>query len=203
MIKKTFSMVVCAMLAAAVFLLAGCSFEGLLESNKGGAVVLNDSNNDGTLQYTLTVGSDTATVTGLVAGQTPTGLSIPHSVLKNGTVYTVDQIAASAFSGDTSINSVTISSGVTTIGSNAFNGCTGLQKVNFLGDKIDYLDSGAFTNLVLLIDITVTMSDRLRLYLAGQTKDTATNTAINLVFDDGDSGGGTYFATNVKFSVLK
>jgi len=59
---------------------------------------------------------------------------IPDSVSHGGTTYTVVKIKDSAFS-STTITSVTLPDSVTTLGSNAFNGCTGITQFKF-GEKL-------------------------------------------------------------------
>ena len=56
-------------------------------------------------------------------------LIIPSSVAYNGTNYSVTSIGNNAFQGCTGLNSVTILNAVTTIGNSAFNGCNGLTLV--------------------------------------------------------------------------
>lgn len=56
---------------------------------------------------------------------------IPETVTYNGTTYTVTQIAAQAFGNATGMTSLSIPSTITTIGNNAFTGCTGLETVSY------------------------------------------------------------------------
>jgi uncharacterized repeat protein (TIGR02543 family) len=73
-------------------------------------------------------------VTGLSAyGDTIETIVIPSAVDYNGGIdnLTVASIAASAFSGKTNIKNITIPTGVTSIGTEAFYYCTGLTEINF------------------------------------------------------------------------
>ncbi len=54
---------------------------------------------------------------------------IPETVTHNGIIYTVTEIAESAFYGHSALEIITIPAGVTSIGNEAFNGCTALTKV--------------------------------------------------------------------------
>ena len=83
----------------------------------------------------------------------PTGsLTIPSSVSFGGTPYSVTNIRAYAFSGCSSLTSVTIPNSVTDIGDFAFDGCSGLTSVtipNSVTDIGDYAFGGC-TNISFL-----------------------------------------------------
>lgn len=57
-------------------------------------------------------------------------VSIPSSVIYNGVTYTVASIGDEAFSGCSSLNSVSIPPSVSEIGNDAFSGCEGLSEVH-------------------------------------------------------------------------
>ena len=57
-------------------------------------------------------------------------VTIPSSVTYNSTTYSVTSIGSGAFENCTGLTSVTIPNSVTWIGSEAFSGCTGLTEVN-------------------------------------------------------------------------
>ena len=76
--------------------------------------------------------STTAGVASVKSGSGCSGdVVIPESVEYNGAVYEVRTIAASAFKSNTSITGITIAKTITSIGSNAFAGCTGLTSVKW------------------------------------------------------------------------
>ena len=57
-------------------------------------------------------------------------VTIPSSVIYNGTTYSVTTIGGSAFYACSGLTTVTIPNSVTSIGNGAFRGCTGLTSVN-------------------------------------------------------------------------
>ena len=85
-----------------------------------------------TLYYTI-VGSNVSVVQrtgGYINTTKPTGdLTIPSSVTYNGITYAVTSIGSSAFSGCSGLTSVTIPNSVTNIVNNPFPGCSGLTSI--------------------------------------------------------------------------
>ncbi len=77
---------------------------------------------------------------------------------KGGSPYTVPVsvtfIRDSAFSGCTSLESVTISEGVTSIGSYAFYGCTSLESVT-IPEKVTSIKYGTFSGCTSLASVTI------------------------------------------------
>ena len=74
-------------------------------------------------------------------------VEIPGSFVEGGIQYTVTTIGNDAFKGNTNnINHVIIPEEVTTIGANAFNGCSNLGEVN-VGKSVSNIGSKAFANL--------------------------------------------------------
>ncbi len=75
----------------------------------------------------ITNGDNTVTITGCTgAGD----VTIPDTI--NG--LTVSSIADGAFQNNSSLTSITIPAGITSLGSSAFSGCTSLTGIYFLGD---------------------------------------------------------------------
>ena len=70
---------------------------------------------------------------------------IPESVTYNGTTYSVTSIGWDAFKGCTYLKSVTIPNSVTSIGWEAFSSCSGLTSVT-IPNSVTSIGSGAFSN---------------------------------------------------------
>ena len=84
-------------------------------------------------------------------------VSIPNQVSFNGNNYTVTSIGSSAFEGCTGLTSVTIPSSVTTIGGAAFYMCTGLTTVD-IPNGVKTLGEGAFSKCGGLTSVTIPSS---------------------------------------------
>ncbi|MBR5337052.1 MAG: leucine-rich repeat protein [Lachnospiraceae bacterium] len=88
-------------------------------------------------------------------------LSIPKYIVAGDKAYTVTEIGDGAFSKQmlqnavNSINSVIIPDSVTIIGSQAFNGCTGLTNVTIRGNSLKTIGASAFYNCTNLSSITL------------------------------------------------
>lgn len=74
-------------------------------------------------------------------------VTIPDTVKIQGKTYKVTSIAANAFKGDKKLTSVTIGKNVTTIGKNAFYGCSSLRKVNVKTAKLKSVGKNALKGI--------------------------------------------------------
>ena len=79
---------------------------------------------------------------------------IPERVSCNGTIYSVTSIGYDAFSGCTGLTSVTISNSVTSIGGAAFQGCTGLTSIT-IPNSVTSIGSSVFVSCTRLTSITI------------------------------------------------
>ncbi len=79
---------------------------------------------------------------------------IPKSVTYNGTTYSVTSIGSSAFSGCSSLTSVTIPESVTSIGDKAFYGCSSLTSVT-IPEGVTSIGSSAFRDCSRLTSVTI------------------------------------------------
>ena len=77
---------------------------------------------------------------------------IPESVTYNDRTYNVTSIGHNAFDGCTGITSITIPSSVTSIGSNAFSGCTGITSIT-IPSSVTSIGSWAFNSCPDLTDV--------------------------------------------------
>ena len=97
----------------------------------------------GDLYYNLDATNQTAEVTSQNSNYpkwstTITTANIPSSVEYNSVTYTVTSIGDDAFYGCTGLTSVTIPNSVTSIGSSAFSGCSGLTSIDVASDNSNY-----------------------------------------------------------------
>jgi hypothetical protein len=108
----------------------------------------------GGLKFSLANGA--ATVTGF-ADTTMTALVIPATVTYNdGASYPVTAIGTYAFSGRTSLTSVTFPAGLTSIDAYVFIGCTALTSVTFpTTSSLTSIDHYAFTDCSGLTSVTL------------------------------------------------
>ena len=81
-------------------------------------------------------------------------VTIPNSINYNGRRYSVTSIGSCAFNGCTGLPSVTIPNSVTSIGSCAFDGCTGLTSVT-IGNSVTSIGGSAFRECTGLTAVTI------------------------------------------------
>jgi hypothetical protein len=107
----------------------------------------------GDYQYTLSNGQ--ATITGYTgAGGAVSIPSALFSSMPNPVPYTVVSIGSSAFNGCTGLTSMNIPNSVTSIGSSAFSGCTGLTSMN-IPNSVTSIGSNAFYSCSSLTSIVI------------------------------------------------
>ena len=86
---------------------------------------------------------------------TTTGaLTIPSTVVLYGTTYTVTSIGSSAFENCSGLTEVTIPNSVTSIYSNAFSGCSGLTEVT-IPNSVTSIYGNAFSGCSGLTEVTI------------------------------------------------
>ena len=114
------------------------------------------------IQYTVlndSIAPYTIEISGfeLINGYIPKKISIPKKIKKNDTTYLVTRIGDGAFSGCTSLTSVTIPNSVTEIGQDAFIGCRSLISIT-IPNSITSIGWWAFSNCSNLTSITIPSS---------------------------------------------
>ena len=96
------------------------------------------------VRYSVNSDNTTVTVAGYPSGSKPTGdLNIPESVTYGDISYPVTSIGDEAFYGCSGLTSVTIPNSVTSIGYYAFSDCSGLTSVT-IPNSVTSIGSGAF-----------------------------------------------------------
>ena len=119
------------------------------QQNKSGNVTIND------IQYRITsdVEPYTAEVFSLF-NKDVNEIVIPETIVVDGITYSVTSIGANAFFGCSSLTSITIPSGVTNIGEYAFSGCSSLASIN-IPNGVTNIGDYAFSDCSSLTSITI------------------------------------------------
>ena len=103
---------------------------------------------DNGVRYSINNDNTTVTVAGYPSGSKPIGnLTIPESVTFRGLSFPVTSIGNEAFSGCSGLTSVTIGNSVTTIGNEAFSGCSGLTSVT-IPNSVTTIGKKAFSGCI-------------------------------------------------------
>ncbi|WP_163411229.1 leucine-rich repeat domain-containing protein [Flavobacterium ajazii] len=105
----------------------------------------------GDLTYTVTSGTNVAVK---MKDVTISTAAIPASVTDSGTTYSVTSIGTNAFYGCTGLTSVTIPNSITNISNYAFFNCTGLTSVT-IPNSVTNIGSGAFYFCTGLTSVTI------------------------------------------------
>ena len=106
------------------------------------------------LQYSYHT-DNTATVSGYTGAATE--LVIPAEVTHEGKTYKVTAIGGYAFQGNSTLTSITIPEGVTTIEYSAFSGCTSLTKVT-IPEGVTHIGNRAFWSCTSLTSVSLPAS---------------------------------------------
>lgn len=101
----------------------------------------------------FTVDSKSQSVAYEGTASTSKTVTVPAAVKINGVSYPVTSVSDGAFK-NSSVKSVTLGKNVTTVGKNAFKGCTKLTKVSFPA-KLQKVEAGAFTGCKKLTSVSL------------------------------------------------
>ena len=115
-----------------------------------GGIYYNITSSSGLTVEVTYKGSSSGSYSNEYSGQ----VTIPESVTYNSNTYSVTSIGSSAFSGCSGLTSVTIPNSVTSIGYSAFWGCIGLTSVT-IGNGVTSIGSSAFRGCSGLTSVTI------------------------------------------------
>ena len=104
------------------------------------------------INYDLVAKAKQATVIMKSSGSYSGKVVIPESVEHEGAAYSVTSIGWNAFYGCSGLTSVTIPNSVTSIGDGAFNNCSGLTSVT-IPNSVTSIGNYAFSNCSELLDV--------------------------------------------------
>ena len=143
----------------------------------------------GDLYYNLDATNQTAEVTSQSSSYpywstTITTANIPSSVTYNSVSYSVTSIGSRAFEECTGLTSVTIGNSVTSIGDRAFSGCSGLTSVT-IPNSVTSIGGGAFSGCTGLTSVTIgnsvtSIGDRAFSGCSGLTSVTISNSVTSI-----------------------
>ena len=138
--------------------------------------------------------------TAQIEGGGTENLIIPETVSYEGYSFSVTSIGSSAFSGCTSLTSLTIPDSVTSIGKYAFRGCTSLTSLT-IPDSVTSIGDYAFENCTNLTKVnysgTVSQWKAIKI---GSYNDKLRN-AIIICTDDVIGNGNTVTIDNLKYKI--
>ncbi|MCD7778038.1 MAG: leucine-rich repeat domain-containing protein, partial [Clostridiales bacterium] len=86
--------------------------------------------------YTYTV-SDSSTVIISQYNGSSSSVTLPTSVTYDGITYKIREVGSNAFDGNTSLQTLVIPNGITSLGNAAFKNCTSLSSITINGDLVD------------------------------------------------------------------
>ena len=106
------------------------------------------------INYDFVPKAKQATVIKKSSGEYSGEIVIPESVEHEGTAYSVTSIGSYAFNYCSGLTSVTIGNSVTSIGTQAFEGCSGLTSVT-IGNSVTSIGDCAFADCYGLTSVTI------------------------------------------------